>query len=225
MSRSEGRQASRAVAGWALVVVLLPLVLVSCNRAYYAAWEKLGKHKRDLLRDHVAAARDEQAAAQEQFVDALTRLKDLYGYDGGDLEKIYDRMKRDLDRSESRAEAVRDRIETVATTASDLFQEWEGEIDQLSSPKLRATSRSKLDQTRARYRKLERAMGRAESSMEPVLVQFRDQVLFLKHNLNAHAVGSLQGEVGQIETDVSELIAEMRVAIDEAASFLRELPE
>ena len=36
-------------------------------------------------------------------------------------------------------------------------------------------------------------MRLAESRIEPVLKSFRDQVLFLKHNLNAKAIASLRG--------------------------------
>mgnify|MGYP003898698293 CR=1 FL=1 len=48
-----------------------------------------------------------------------------------------------------------------------------------------------LDLTRRRYDDLMRVMRRAADRMDPVLATFRDQVLFLKHNLNAQAVGSL----------------------------------
>ena len=37
------------------------------------------------------------------------------------------------------------------------------------------------------------ALHASEASMEPVPSQFRDQVLYLKHNLNAAAIGSLRG--------------------------------
>ena len=48
-----------------------------------------------------------------------------------------------------------------------------------------------LNDTRKRYKQLMSSMRRAENSMEPVLVAFQDQVLVLKHNLNARAIGAL----------------------------------
>jgi len=41
--------------------------------------------------------------------------------------------------------------------------------------------------------------------MDPVLEAFEDQVLFLKHNLNAQAIGALENELGQIRQDVDSL--------------------
>jgi len=66
-------------------------------------------------------------------------------------------------------------------------------------------------------------MRSAEARMEPVLRAFQDQVLFLKHNLNARAIDSLQGELGSIETDVAQLIREMERSIAESDAFISSL--
>jgi hypothetical protein len=77
-----------------LVMILLVLSL-GCQSVYYAAWEKLGKEKRHLLSDQVEKAREEQQEASEQFKDVLTRIKTLYGFEGGDLEDAYEKLKAD----------------------------------------------------------------------------------------------------------------------------------
>jgi outer membrane murein-binding lipoprotein Lpp len=207
-----------------VVLLVLCLAFVGCRSTYYSVWEKFGKHKRDLLRDNVEQVRDDQQAAAEQFKDALTRLKELTGFKGGDLEKIYDRLNSDYKASEAKASTVRDHIRKVEQVAGDLFKEWEQEIGQIQSPNLRSSSRSKLTETKGKYESLHQAMLRAERSMQPVLTQFRDHVLYLKHNLNAQAVGALKGEVGTIESDVSALLQEMNRAIAEADAFIKTLP-
>ena len=58
-------------------------VSIGCRSTYYKAWEKFGVYKRDLLKKNVEEARDDQKKATEQFKDALTRLKELYGFEGG----------------------------------------------------------------------------------------------------------------------------------------------
>src|SRR5688572_26797488 len=111
-----------------LVLLVLCLAVVGCRSTYYSVWEKFGKHKRDLLRDNVEQVRDDQQAAAEQFKDALTRLKELTGFKGGDLEKIYDRLNTDYKASEAKANTVTERIGKVEQVAADLFKEWEQEI-------------------------------------------------------------------------------------------------
>ncbi|MHC4122247.1 MAG: DUF2959 family protein [Planctomycetota bacterium] len=64
------------------------------------------------------------------------------------------------------------------------------------------------------------AMKRAETKIEPVLSAFRDQVLFLKHNLNAQAIASLHDELASVEADIASLIKEMEASIAEANAFI-----
>ena len=209
----------------AVGVLGLVLLLASCRSTSYWAWEKLGYAKRDLLKSDVVAARDDQKAASQQFQDALTRLRELYGSQGSNLEKTYDSLKSDYDRCVSRADAVHKRVRQVETVAGDLFKEWEKELQEISSASLRESSRSKLQQTRRRYDELHAALKRAENSMEPVLTRFKDQVLYLKHNLNAEAIASLKGETTNIQTDIAALIRDMNAAIAQADKFISTLAE
>lgn len=206
-----------------VVGIIAGILFTGCRSTYYATMEKFGVHKRDILKENVEEARDEQKKAAEQFKDALTRLKELYNVEGGELEKTYDRLKSDFDRSEARANAVRERVDKVETVSADLFREWEKEIQEMQSSKLAAQSREKLRVTRDKYESLHSAMTRAESSMEPVLAQFRDQVLYLKHNLNAQAIGALKGETLDIEKEIQQLIKDMNASIQEADSFIQGL--
>jgi len=45
--------------------------------------------------------------------------------------------------------------------------------------------------------------------MVPVLGRFSDQVLFLKHNLNASAIAELDTHRRQLQSEIAQLIAEM----------------
>src|ERR1051325_9398728 len=202
-------------------LLISTLLAGGCRSAYYSAWEKFGVYKRDLLKRKIEAARDDQKAAGKQFQDALTRLKELYGFRGGDLEKTYNKLQDEYERCEKRANAVHSRITDVETMASDLFAEWEKELREISSESLRADSREKLRETRARYEELHGALKRAERSMEPVLRRFHDQVLYLKHNLNAAAIASLKGETTNIQAEISRLIEEMNSAVAQADEFIK----
>jgi hypothetical protein len=205
-------------------LLLSALLLWGCRSASYWAWEKVGVYKRDLLKKSVVAARDDQKAASQQFKDALTRLKELTGFQGGNLEKTYNSLNRDYERSVERADAVHKRVKDVETVASDLFKEWEKENKEISSADLREKSRLQLRETRNRYDDLHAALKRAEQSMDPVLTRLHDQVLFLKHNLNAAAIASLTGESANIQTEIGKLISDMNAAIAEADKFINSLP-
>jgi len=66
-------------------------------------------------------------------------------------------------------------------------------------------------------------MKNAESKIEPILVVFKDQVMFIKHNLNAQAISSLKGELGSIKSDVSTLVTAMEKSINEANAFIKKM--
>lgn len=204
---------------------LVPLVLIvllapACSSAYYGAMEKFGVHKRDILVDRVEEARDEQQEAKETFASALEQFTAVVGYRGGELADQYDKLKSELTQSEDRAKEVTDKIDSVESVAAALFTEWEDELEQYSDPGLKRKSEEQLRETRQNYRKMVAAMRRAESKMEPVLSVFRDQVLYLKHNLNARALASLADVASDLDTDVSALIQDMQTSIDEANAFI-----
>lgn len=205
---------------YALLFSFVALLQVACSTAYYNTMETFGIHKRDILVDRVDDARDSQQEAKEQFQSTLEQFSSVVNFDGGELEKTYKSLRDELESSEKKAEAVSDHIDSVEKVAKDLFKEWRGELKQYSSASLRTQSERQLNQTEQRYEKLMAAMRRAEALIEPVLEPFRDQVLFLKHNLNAQAIAALQGELVKVENDTTRLIAELETSIAAADRFI-----
>ncbi|MHC4105003.1 MAG: DUF2959 domain-containing protein [Planctomycetota bacterium] len=203
------------------VFVVSALAIAGCKGVYYKTMEAFGHHKRDLLVSRVQEARDSQEDAKEQFQSALEKFSDVVEFRGGKLEEKYKQLKSELDKSESKAKTVRRRIGDVEGVAKALFDEWESELSQYTNAKLRHVSELKLEQTRQRYAQLIGAMKRAESKIEPVLSAFRDQVLFLKHNLNAQAIASLHDELASVEVSIATLIEEMEASIAEADAFIK----
>lgn len=200
--------------------LLILALLGGCSSAYYKTMESFGVEKRDILVDRVEEARDAQDSASEQFASALEQFRATVTVDGGDLEDIYDRLDAEYEKSVAEADDVSERIDAVENVAGDLFKEWEQELEQYSRADLRKNSAKLLKDTRSRYGKLMTSMRRAEGSMEPVLAAFHDQVLFLKHNLNARAIGALRNELDTIERDTARLITQMQKAIAEANAFI-----
>jgi hypothetical protein len=204
----------------ALAVICL---LFGCESTYYKTMETMGYHKRDIMVDRVEDARDAQEEAKEQFESALEKFSSVLGFQGGKLEEKYDQLKDEYDESVIKADAVRSRIAAVEDVAEDLFAEWQEELSQYTSSSLRQSSARKLRETKSKYAQLIGAMKRAERKIDPVLSAFQDQVLYLKHNLNAQAIASLHSELASIETDVARLIKEMEASIKEANSFINSM--
>jgi len=206
-----------------LILVTPVIALAGCSSAYYGAMEKMGVHKREIMVDRVKNARDSQNEAKQQFLTAMEQFKSVVNFSGGDLEKEYDKLNATLKKSESRAEDVRDRIKSVENVSEALFDEWKDEIKQYTSDSLRKASQEKYDFTKDKYESLIEAMKLAESKLEPALAPLRDQVLFMKHNLNAKAIAGLSSELASVQTNVDTLVRDMEAAVAEADKFIAAL--
>lgn len=202
------------------ILLALTMGLAGCASVYYDAMERKGFEKRDILIERVAEARAEQAEAQAVFASALDEFRTLVTVETGGLETKYDAIKASLEQSESQAADVRQRIKAVDDVGRRLFREWESELRLYESADLRGRSQAQMEATRQDYQSLMAAMNRAADKMQPVLSIYQDQVLFLKHNLNARAISSLEVERAEIEERVETLIAEMEAAITEADAFI-----
>ncbi len=208
-----------------IMLFVMVWTLAGCQQTYYNTMEKLGVHKRDILVDRVEEARDSQVETQEQFKSALERFSEVVNFDGGDLQEQYEALNEEYEKSEEKAQAVSDRIEAVSDVGEALFEEWEGELEEYSSGKYRRMKKREMDEARTRYDGLIKAMRKAESKIPPVLTAFKDQVLFLKHSLNAKAVASLKSELVSVRSDVSRLVKEMQKSIDASNAYISSLSQ
>ena len=179
------------------IAIFLSVSLLSgCQSAYYSAMEKVGVYKRDIMVDRV---------------------------DGGELESAYQDIDSQYQRSEAAVDNVNDRIAAIEDVANAMFDEWQQELSLYKSTILKRDSQRKLQTTKASYNKMLTAMKRAEKKMEPVLDTLRDNTLYLKHNLNAAAIGSLQGQFNSLQTEISHAIRDMNSAIAESNRFIGHL--
>lgn len=205
------------------LLAVLPLLLSSCSGTYYTAMEKVGVHKRDIMIDRVESARDAQEDAQEQFKSALEQFNSVVQVKESDLKRAYDGLNAEFVASKDAAETVSSRIDKVEAVAGALFEEWQAELDLYQNAEFRRSSKVKLEKTKVRYREMLASMHRAEKSMEPVLRIFQDNVLYLKHNLNAQAIGSLKGEFASLKGEIDRLVTQMNQAIEQSNTFIADI--
>lgn len=206
------------------LVLAVAVVLISgCSTIKYNTLEKVGIHKRDLLVGNVKEVRDAQKEAQEQFQDALERFGNIVTIKDTNLKKAYDRLKDEYEDSQEAAEEVSEQIRDVESVSAALFKEWRAENKKYTDDVLRRDSEAKLQDTEARYKGMIKSMKHAESSMQPVLASLYDNVLYLKHNLNAQAVGSLRTTFDELEGDISILVERMNQSIARSDDFINKM--
>ncbi|WP_413401098.1 DUF2959 domain-containing protein [Pseudoalteromonas sp. KJ71-7] len=204
-------------------ILSLMLMLSGCQSAYYSAMEKVGVHKRDILIDRVEETKDSQQESQQEFQSALERLTTLINFDGGELQDAYNQLNDDYESSLAAANEVSSNINKVEDVADALFDEWSDELEQYKSASLKRQSSKKLAATQRQFSQLLRSMRSAESKMEPVLSSLQDNVLYLKHNLNAQAVAAIKGEFTNLKRDIQLLMNDMNKSIEDSNKFIEQM--
>jgi hypothetical protein len=184
---------------------------------------KLGKEKRDILVSRIKDGKKDQDKAKEQLKTTMEAFQELTGFQGGDLEKTYNKLNKEYESAQSRADKVSDQVKSIDKVANDLFREWTGEIEQMQDRELKSKSRAMLRDAQSRHEQYMTAMHATEKKMEPVLQAFHDQVTFLKHNLNARAIKSLKGTAARIDSQVQSLMVDIEKSMKEADSFVASL--
>ncbi|NNF40265.1 MAG: DUF2959 domain-containing protein [Woeseiaceae bacterium] len=194
--------------------------LTGCASVKYSALEKVGIHKRDLLIDRVEDARDAQADTRENMVSAYEKLSSLVGYEGGELEDEYEKLSDAVAKASDTTEELDEQLAAIDRVSADLFAEWESELDLYTSQKLRADQERKLGLAKRQFGEMRSRMQKARNRVDPVMVVLNDNVLFLKHSLNAQALAALRGQSAKLENQVDALIRDMQIAIDEADAYI-----
>ncbi len=206
-----------------LQIGLIVFFTTGCSQIYYAGMEKVGVHKRDIMVDRVENVQESQEDAQEEFKSALEQFGSLVTIEETGLKKAYDKFSSQYDDAKEAAEDLNKDINKLEDVSLALFKEWEEEITQYQNAKLKSQSKTKLRNTKAKYKKMMQSMRRSEKSMKPILATFYDNVLTLKHSLNAQAIGALHGEFNTLKGNVNLLINQMNTSIKESNKFIQEM--
>lgn len=195
------------------------------RQAYYQAKESMGHPKRNIVVGHVEQACGSLQEAKIHFESALARFKTIVVVDDSTLENKYRLLQQQYDFCKAKADEVAYRIRAIEEVTGALFAEWESELEEYTNRALKAKSRQQLRQSQQYYTKLIRTMYKAENKISPVLAAFKDQVLFLKHNLNAQAIAAIEHEFIEIGLDMTQLVQAMEETISEANRFIASLVE
>lgn len=206
-----------------LGLILVGLFSPSCKSTYYKTMRTLGKEKRDILVQRVKDTRKDQEQTKEQLKTTMETFQELTGFQGGDLEKSYKKLNGEYEKAADQANKLHNRIKSIDDVSKDLFSEWQKEIDQMNDAKLKSRSAAMLRDAKDRQSIYMKSMQNTEDKMTPVLTAFHDQVLFLKHNLNARAIGSLKQTGVSINTDVTALIKSIDGSMQEADKLISTL--
>ncbi len=199
------------------------LNLVSCSTIYYNTWEFFGQEKRDILESKMENVESSQESAGEQLQDSLEIIREKFNFKEGELEETYDDLSDDYDNFEKRSRDLDQRISSAQEVADDLFDEWKEEAYALDNRTYRKNSLSKRSKTMKSFNRALVSTKKVQKKMDTILKQYKDHVIYLKHNLNAKIIGNLEVEMKSIVRDVQSLIKEIEASKSKTSEFISTL--
>jgi sugar-specific transcriptional regulator TrmB len=205
-----------------LILSAIMLTGLGCGQAYDTTLETFGKSKKDTLIDRIAAARDAQAQAKEQFAIALDEFREIAGYRGTLLDEKYKEIKSQYERCQSQTNAVENRLSEVRRAAKSFFRQWEDEMETFTSSTARRSSEEKYRLMQSRCDGVMNAMDRVCDKFYPALAAYKDQVLLIKHVVNSQGELGSGGELAIAEREISVLTLAIDRAMSQADTFIRE---
>lgn len=196
------------------------MILAGCSQTYYGTMETFGKHKRQLVTDHVLNVRDAQSSVSQKFTVALEQFQVSSTLRGVMLEEKYKELQNLYAACDSSTGKLESEIDKLNNVLDAMFEEWQGELEGYSDPQLRRASEDRLNRTMARYDKLVMGFERGTENIYPALKAYKDQLLFVKHNLNAQADGSVKQEFGKFQSQITSLLRQLDASMAECDSFI-----
>jgi len=203
--------------------LLFAACLTGCTGAYHRSLEQRGMTKRDILVRRIQHVQSAQEEAKYQFTTALESLRTIAQVEPGRLREKHAELDAQYKNASERTRDLRNRLPAVDTAATTLFKEWEKELSLYQSAALRSQSEQGLAATRARYAEFIRSQESLLAQISPVLVDFRDQVLVIKHGLNPEARSDLDNTLRSLREALGGLIRSIDESTRAADAFIESL--
>jgi hypothetical protein len=211
---------------WILASLVLILSSTGCNNSLgYNFQEAMGTPKRQVLLSRVQDTRDAMKDTKKTFASAMQQFGSVYKESGSKLENKYVILKKEYETCNSKASDLRSQIASVKSIGQVLFQEWQKELDQFTNEQMRKLSEVKMQQTREKYVTMTESMDRVSARMTPVMTSMSDQLLNIKHSLNALIVVSLEEELVQLRGQMDNLMAEIDASVNHCNAFIGSMAE
>jgi hypothetical protein len=159
--------------------------------------------------------------ARQEVQTTLTRLQSLSsGKFHGTAVDAYQAFKEAATRAREQSEKLASSVQPMKRAASPVFDQWTQNIAGIHNPAMRRRSTARLDDARARYDRVVRTLGPAQSSFDQFNRGMQDHELFLGHDLNPASIESIQEEVVQMAKLAEEIDAQFAECLTAAKAYV-----
>ena len=203
---------------------LLPvfsLLLMFYMLTGYSAAQALDSPNLQPLLERVTQAVAAQRAAVEQFQTDRQALLALANSEEVDLKPPYRALFHAYNDSVVMVVAVSSAVANVDQTASEIFREWEEEIEVYTDAGLKAQSQANFASTQQSYENMIRSLRQSEAKLDPAVAALKANVTHFKYQLNASGLASRKPELLALEQELAGLIDMLNASIASCDAFAK----
>jgi ElaB/YqjD/DUF883 family membrane-anchored ribosome-binding protein len=142
-------------------------------------------------------------ARSENALDSLEGVAN--GGFRGDPVAAFDQLIKAVELSEEQADALRDAVEPMHSSAEAVFAQWAADAGELRIDSLRTRSLARLEETRTRYSAILVSVEQAQKAYDAFNVGVRDHSTYLQNDFNAASVADIQEELHTLAKWAGEL--------------------
>ena len=202
----------------AIAFVLPGAALTSCG---LFSSDTAGPAQVDDLVGWVERVYVESELSKDNVQVSVTKLQAIVSAEfGANAVQAYTEFVESVDRAEQQADKLRDTIGPMKSAAEPVFEKWEEDLEQFSSPAMRERSFARMTATRERYEQIVAAVEPAQVAYDELVAGLRDHALFLGNDFNPGALSAVQEDVRRLSALAAEIDGRFDAALMAARAYV-----
>ena len=163
------------------------------------------------------------AEAKLQLERTVTGYNAILAEQAKDRRGAYKDLIKDKDNTQTKVEAVRQRVAGMEQEANTLFAAWAKNVEGITEEGLRKKSQARLDDTKKRFGDILSAGKQAREAYDPFMKQLADQITYMGHDLNPEAVASLKPDAAKLNDQATKVFARVDETMKVAREYINSL--
>jgi hypothetical protein len=140
---------------------------------------------------------------QQNIDAAVTNLQSLTSQEAMDLRSSYERLSTAVNTLDAQVADLTDQAQVIKARGNAYVKDWEQELGSYQSSAIRLRSAERLNQVTEDFRKISQQFEATGQSLRLLLANLKDVRLYLKTDLTAAGVASIQEQLGGVTNEAA----------------------
>lgn len=156
--------------------------------------EPKGPQRKAKAVESLAKTRSSLADASKQVAATNESLRTVSSATEGNLRPAFTKYAENVKKTESMAEAARNRAKAMRERTAEYVDQWHNEVRAIQDPELRKASAKRAEGAKAEFERMRDVAEEARNAYEPYMTGLKDVQQYLTNDLTAGGVAAVKGK-------------------------------